>query len=45
MRSRGLNNEEVEKFYDAFGARQDKQGYYEDVTLADLVKHAHFDQA
>lgn len=42
---RGLTKEEVEKFYDRFGAKQDKQNYYEDIALADLLKHAHFDGA
>jgi ubiquinone/menaquinone biosynthesis C-methylase UbiE len=42
---RGLTKEEVEKFYDRFGAKQDKQNYYEDVALADLLKHARFDVA
>ncbi|MEO7840228.1 MAG: class I SAM-dependent methyltransferase [Anaerolineales bacterium] len=45
MRPRGFSGEEVEKFYDALGADQDKQSYYEDVTLLDLVKHARFDSA
>jgi ubiquinone/menaquinone biosynthesis C-methylase UbiE len=46
MRSlRGLTIEEVEKFYDRFGAEQDKQNYYEDIALADLLKHARFDVA
>lgn len=42
---RGLTKEEVEKFYDRFGAKQDKQNYYEDAALADLLKHARFDVA
>jgi ubiquinone/menaquinone biosynthesis C-methylase UbiE len=42
---RGLTIEEVEKFYDRFGAEQDKQNYYEDIALADLLKHARFDVA
>jgi len=45
MRERGLSHDEVEKFYDAFGARQDEAGYYEDVTLADLTRHANFESA
>jgi ubiquinone/menaquinone biosynthesis C-methylase UbiE len=42
---RGLTKEEAEKFYDYFGAKQDKQKYYEDVALTDLLKHARFDVA
>jgi ubiquinone/menaquinone biosynthesis C-methylase UbiE len=45
MKPRGLSGDEAERFYDALGAGQDKQGYYEDVTLADLVKHAGFNSA
>lgn len=41
----GLTKEEVEKFYDRFGAKQDKQNYHEDVALADLLKRARFDVA
>lgn len=41
----GLTKEEVEKFYDRFGAKQDKQNHYEDAALADLLKHARFDVA
>ena len=43
--SRGLTKEEVVKLYDQFGAKQDKQKYYEDVALADLLEHASFDTA
>ncbi|MCK7519016.1 MAG: methyltransferase domain-containing protein [Ignavibacteriales bacterium] len=32
-----------ETFYDAFGARQDGAGYYEDVTLAELTRFAKFE--
>ena len=42
---RGLAKEEVERFYDRFGAKQDKQNYYEDTALTDLLKHARFDVA
>jgi ubiquinone/menaquinone biosynthesis C-methylase UbiE len=45
MRRRGLPPEEVEKFYDAFGARQDQQGSYEDVPLTELRRFAEFEQA
>ena len=42
MKPRGFSRDEAEKFYDVFGARQDRQKYYEDVALADLVEHADF---
>lgn len=45
MNQRGLTHEQTKQFYDAFGVRQDWQGYYEDVALAELVRHAGFDQA
>lgn len=45
MKTRGLSNTQVEKFYNAFGAKQDGSGYYEDATLADLIKHANFEKA
>ena len=32
----------VKHFYDRFGARQDRQGFYEDAALDDLVAHAAF---
>jgi ubiquinone/menaquinone biosynthesis C-methylase UbiE len=43
MKSRGLSHADVETFYDAFGARQDGAGYYEDVTLAELTRFAKFE--
>jgi ubiquinone/menaquinone biosynthesis C-methylase UbiE len=45
MRPRGLSNSEVENFYNAFGAKQDKQNYYEDIALADILKHARLEDA
>lgn len=45
MKPRGLSPAEVEAFYDAFGARQDKQGYYENLTLAELTRFAKFSSA
>jgi ubiquinone/menaquinone biosynthesis C-methylase UbiE len=42
---RGLTKEEVEKYYDRFGAKQDKQNYYEDIAITDLLKHARFESA
>jgi ubiquinone/menaquinone biosynthesis C-methylase UbiE len=43
MKPRGLSHADVETFYDAFGARQDGAGYYEDVTLAELTRFAKFE--
>lgn len=45
MKTRGLSSLQVENFYDAFGIKQDNSGYYEDATLADLIKHANFENA
>lgn len=45
MKPRGLSNEETVIFYDAFGAKQDKQGFYEDAALTDLKAHAGFEAA
>lgn len=45
MKPRGLSHTETEKFYDAFGARQDGASYYEDVTLAELKRFAKFESA
>ena len=45
MKPRGLTQTETEKFYDAFGARQNAAGYYEDVTLAQLSRFADFESA
>ncbi|MBK7450996.1 MAG: hypothetical protein IPJ47_16905 [Anaerolineales bacterium] len=45
MKPRGLSHADVETFYDAFGARQDGAGYYEDVTLAELKRFANFESA
>jgi len=44
-RVHGLTQSEVIEFYDRFGNRQDKQNYYEDVALTDLLKYARFDTA
>ncbi len=35
-----LSNAESKAFYDRFGARQDRQSFYEDRALDDLVAHA-----
>jgi len=40
-----LSHEEAEAFYDRFGARQDSQGFYEDVALDELVAHAGLERA
>ena len=40
-----LSTEQAKSFYDRFGAKQDKQAFYEDRALDDLVAHAAFDQA
>lgn len=45
MKTRGLSNMQIEKFYDTFGIKQDDSGYYEDATLVDLIKHADFEKA
>ena len=42
---RTLTVGEAKDFYDSFGARQDRQGFYEDRALATLVKHAGFESA
>jgi len=36
---RTLSHAEARRFYDAFGARQDRQGFYEEPALADLLEH------
>jgi ubiquinone/menaquinone biosynthesis C-methylase UbiE len=35
-----LSTHEARRFYDRFGAKQDKQGWYEEAALHDLVSHA-----
>jgi ubiquinone/menaquinone biosynthesis C-methylase UbiE len=45
IRQRGLNRAQVVDFYDRFGAKQDKQKYYEDVALTELIRFAKFEQA
>ncbi|MGI9050399.1 MAG: class I SAM-dependent methyltransferase [Rubrobacteraceae bacterium] len=44
-RERTLTVEEARAFYDGFGARQDRQGFYEDRALAILAEHAGFERA
>ncbi len=45
MKPRGLSHAETVRFYDAFGERQDRQKYYEDLALAELVRHCRFEEA
>lgn len=45
VKARGLTHAETVRFYDAFGVRQDRQGYYEDQALVELARFARFDQA
>ena len=40
-----LSHAEAREFYDRFGERQDKQGWYEDAAIANLVTHANFERA
>jgi len=37
--ARFLSSAEAAQFYDGFGAKQDKQGFYEDAPLAALAQH------
>ena len=40
-----LSHHEARAFYDCFGARQDRQGFYEDPPIFDLIEHAAFGAA
>jgi SAM-dependent methyltransferase len=40
--ARLLSHAAAEKFYDRFGARQDRQGWYEDAALDELVRQGDF---
>ncbi len=40
-----LSHGEAEGFYDRFGSRQDRQAFYEDVALQDLLAHSDFGNA
>lgn len=40
-----LTRSNVRAYYDRFGSKQDKQGFYEDPALEDLVAHAGFGEA
>jgi len=37
-----LSHDEARAFYDRFGSRQDRQGFYEDVAIDQLCAHADF---
>ena len=43
--TRTLSHSQARAFYDGFGARQDRQGWYEDAALRELIAHADFAQA
>lgn len=43
--SRGLTKEQTIAFYNRFGAKQDQQGFYEDIALAELVRYGRFEDA
>ncbi|RMH23268.1 MAG: class I SAM-dependent methyltransferase [Acidobacteria bacterium] len=40
-----LSHQQARAFYDRFGARQDRQGFYEDAALAELIAHGAWEQA
>jgi ubiquinone/menaquinone biosynthesis C-methylase UbiE len=40
-----LSRQQAKAFYDRFGSKQDKQAFYEDPALDDLVRNAAFEQA
>lgn len=40
-----LSRSEARRFYDRFGSRQDRQAFYEDKALAELVLHAELESA
>jgi ubiquinone/menaquinone biosynthesis C-methylase UbiE len=40
-----LSRAQVKAFYDRFGEKQDRQAFYEDPALRDLLTHAVFEQA
>jgi SAM-dependent methyltransferase len=42
---RTLTIQEARRFYDAFGLKQDKQGFYEAPALKALTTHSHFEEA
>ncbi len=40
-----LSYDQAKRFYDRFGARQDRQAFYEDPAVAALIAHAEFGRA
>ena len=40
-----LSHSQAKRFYDRFGSKQDKQSFYEDKALDELIAHADFAQA
>ena len=40
-----FTHQEASSFYDAFGVKQDSQGWYEDAAIDELVSHAAFETA
>ena len=44
-RERTLSHDEARRFYDAFGARQDTQAFYEDPPNRDLAAHCELESA
>ena len=44
-RTAQFSREDARRFYDRFGAKQDKQGFYEDAALDALVRHGGFSGA
>lgn len=40
-----MAQEEIRAFYNRFGTRQDRQGFYEDAATRELVAHAGFEKA
>lgn len=43
--SRGFTRGQTTAYYDRFGDKQDKQGFYEDIALAELVRYGRFEEA
>jgi ubiquinone/menaquinone biosynthesis C-methylase UbiE len=37
-----LSHQQAKRFYDAFGSRQDRQAFYEDPAICDLLDHGRF---
>jgi len=43
--TRSISHDQARRFYDRFGARQDRQGFYEDAALDALIELGNFSQA